>query len=990
MSQIQQFYNDQSIFITGGTGFMGKILLEKLLRGLPKLKNIYLLIRPKKGKEIQQRLDEFFKLEIFNPLREKDPFFVKKIIPLNGDVRKSNLGLSQEDRKMLINEVSIVIHAAATTKFDEPLKVAVDINVNSVVEIIKLCRELKKLKMAVYVSTAFIRNNSCTIEEKIYPLPMTYEEVHNTVDIINRRNLSREDEEQFTKLILGNFPNTYIFTKSIAEGILNEEARDLPFCVFRFPIASATYKEPVTGWVDTIQGFNQLMMGLGLGVIHTLLCPDKNEVVYMVPADFVCNALIASIWDTEKEMKRTSKTEVPVYNYVNGNENPLTKLEFERIAYTTHPHLLPTKMLYYPEIFIAQSPKVFAILNFFLHLLPALAGDIVYRIMGKKPIFYKIYQKGVKFFKTTEFFSMTIWTFDNNRIESLWEKLSNDDKELFPFDMKKIDWSDVVLAYWKGVLKYILKDDLSPENRRKAVRRYYILLVIHRTLQAVLATFIIWLLWKIFCDRRGTGFIGKILVEKLLRSLPKIGKIYLLMRPKKGKDIQERFHEYFKAELFDPLREKDPSVIEKVIPLSGDVTQSCLGLSDADRKKLINEVSIVIHSAATTRMNEPLNIAVSNNIYSVLEIIKLCRELKKLKVAVHVSTAFMYSNIERIEEKIYPMPMTYEEVKNAIEIIKRLNLSKKDEKQFTKILLGEFSNTYLFTKAIAEGIIKDKATDLPFCIYRFPIALATYKEPFASWVDVAQGINQGLIWTAMGLIRVILVPDLKDHLYFVPADFVCNALIASAWDAGNKTNKRSDITLPVYNYVNGNKNPLTKEIFEKLVRSYGIQYLPSKTVYFPDAIKVKSKRTFNILNFFVHLLPALIGDIILKILGKKPIFHKFYKKGMKLLKNGEFFLETKWSFDNKNIEELWEKLSEVDKTLFQFDMTNLDWSEVLIEMWKGVLKYILKENITPETEKRSLRRYYTLMAIHRTLQALFVTFIIWLIWKIFCGCNFFT
>lgn len=43
---------------------MGKILLEKLLRGLPKLKNIYLLIRPKKGKEIQQRLDEFFKLEV--------------------------------------------------------------------------------------------------------------------------------------------------------------------------------------------------------------------------------------------------------------------------------------------------------------------------------------------------------------------------------------------------------------------------------------------------------------------------------------------------------------------------------------------------------------------------------------------------------------------------------------------------------------------------------------------------------------------------------------------------------------------------------------------------------------------------------------------------------------------------------------------------------------------------------------------------------------
>ncbi|XP_043467004.1 fatty acyl-CoA reductase wat-like isoform X2 [Leptopilina heterotoma] len=416
MSQIQEFYNDRSIFITGGTGFMGKILLEKLVRSLPKLKNIYLLIRPKKGKKIQERLDEFFKLEIFNPLREKNPFFGKKIIPLSGDVRKLGLGLSDEDRETLIKEVSIVIHAAATTKFDEPLKVAVPINVNSVLEIIKLCRELKKLKVAVYVSTAFIRDNSCAIEEKIYPLPMTHEEVNNTIEIINRRKLSKRDEEQFTRLLLGNCPNTYIFTKSIAEGILNEKARDLPFFVFRFPIASATYKEPVTGWVDTIQGFNQLMMGLGLGVIRTLLCPDKTEVMYMVPADFACNALIASIWDTE-----------------NG-----------RIR------------------------------------------------------FYKIYKKGVKFFKSTEFFSMGTWTFENKRIELLWEKLSNEDKELFPFDMKNIVWSDVILEYWKGVLKYILKDDFTPENRRQAKRRYYFLLLLHRTIQTLFAAFLFWFLWKLF------------------------------------------------------------------------------------------------------------------------------------------------------------------------------------------------------------------------------------------------------------------------------------------------------------------------------------------------------------------------------------------------------------------------------------------------------------------------------------------------------------
>lgn len=85
---IPQFYNGRSIFITGGTGFMGKVsyyrfflspqpemnnlimimffflsffdqvLVEKLLRSCPGIKNIYLLMRPKRGQEVAVRLNE--------------------------------------------------------------------------------------------------------------------------------------------------------------------------------------------------------------------------------------------------------------------------------------------------------------------------------------------------------------------------------------------------------------------------------------------------------------------------------------------------------------------------------------------------------------------------------------------------------------------------------------------------------------------------------------------------------------------------------------------------------------------------------------------------------------------------------------------------------------------------------------------------------------------------------------------------------------------
>jgi alcohol-forming fatty acyl-CoA reductase len=56
---IREFFKGKSVFITGGSGFMGKVLIEKMLYSCSDIREIFLLMRPKRGKTGEQRVAEF-------------------------------------------------------------------------------------------------------------------------------------------------------------------------------------------------------------------------------------------------------------------------------------------------------------------------------------------------------------------------------------------------------------------------------------------------------------------------------------------------------------------------------------------------------------------------------------------------------------------------------------------------------------------------------------------------------------------------------------------------------------------------------------------------------------------------------------------------------------------------------------------------------------------------------------------------------------------
>lgn len=64
LNSIQKFYNGKTIFITGASGFMGKVLVEKLLYSFSDVKEIFILMREKRGVPAEERVENFKKLPV--------------------------------------------------------------------------------------------------------------------------------------------------------------------------------------------------------------------------------------------------------------------------------------------------------------------------------------------------------------------------------------------------------------------------------------------------------------------------------------------------------------------------------------------------------------------------------------------------------------------------------------------------------------------------------------------------------------------------------------------------------------------------------------------------------------------------------------------------------------------------------------------------------------------------------------------------------------
>ena len=58
----------------------------------------------------------------------------------------------------------------------------------------------------------------------------------------------------FKNRIIGKDPNTYTFTKALAEQLLEKECGNVPLVIVRPSVVTASAQEPMPGWIDNIYG----------------------------------------------------------------------------------------------------------------------------------------------------------------------------------------------------------------------------------------------------------------------------------------------------------------------------------------------------------------------------------------------------------------------------------------------------------------------------------------------------------------------------------------------------------------------------------------------------------------------------------------------------------------------------------------------------------------------------------------------------------------
>lgn len=484
---IPEFFAGRSIFITGGTGYIGKGLIEKFLRSCPEIREIFILMRPKKGMSIDERLKKMMQMEVFDNVRRKNPAFGEKLIPIKGEVAEENLGISDADRKLLHERVSIVFHAAANVKFNVDLSLAILSNTRGTRDMYILAEGMKNLVAFVHVSSAYTQTDKLVVEEIYYDPGVDWQKLITLAKTVDKKVL-----DAIMMKFISPMPNSYTFTKRVAEKVVYDFSKKIPCVLCRPSIVISAHEEPIPGWVEGFSGPIGMMVGMGKGILRATYIQTDIAGDY-IPLDATVKSIIIATWKRGMQTI-TQDSSLHIYNCATGDLCFTKNGEMYQIEKTSR-HAYPcSNPIWYPGYTFTKCYYYYFFLFLFIQLLPSVVLDTILSLRGRPKQLLKIQRMMYTIDRAYNYFSSNQWKFINKKYVALQSKLRDVDKKDFNFKYSNVGTAENWRAIVIGARRFLLHEDMADmEKDKKYMKRLYWLRIIKNV---VLVTLFVWYLTR--------------------------------------------------------------------------------------------------------------------------------------------------------------------------------------------------------------------------------------------------------------------------------------------------------------------------------------------------------------------------------------------------------------------------------------------------------------------------------------------------------------
>ena len=319
---VHETLRGKRIFMIGGTGFLGRIMLYMLLKNATEVEKIYVLIRPTHGRTGNDRLHhEILESPVFTLGEGDREYFAsimkRKVQVVEGDASREDLAMNAEDAKLLREEADVVLNTAGNVEFNPPLDLSLNANAVATRAVLDFV-ESTKCKKYVHISTCYVADRSIHRErspekivaqriltssgneividpereiadaqatiadlKQLYENPRKHDEYREQavreLHRIGRDDASDRLVEKTAKNLRTmalrerlikegkeraerlNRPNVYTYTKTLAELLVKSRGDRIDYTIVRPSIVETSVRYPFTGWNEGIQGSAPLM-----------------------------------------------------------------------------------------------------------------------------------------------------------------------------------------------------------------------------------------------------------------------------------------------------------------------------------------------------------------------------------------------------------------------------------------------------------------------------------------------------------------------------------------------------------------------------------------------------------------------------------------------------------------------------------------------------------------------------------------------------------